>query len=136
MQLSDFERLSDADKLKLIIELKEEFQKAKSEFEKLKELQSIFRVWVRLRQKLFPFNCSGEEIKGIDLNLLDSDVAGCVSIFLTRGRLEQRQIEALYYCDDCLDFVTLEMRQGYEGWYFRQLKTLTSAIIEYRRKWK
>ncbi|HEX7314016.1 MAG TPA: hypothetical protein VF297_08840 [Pyrinomonadaceae bacterium] len=43
-------------------------------------------------------------------------------------------MDALSYCNDCLDTVLLEL-QGYEGWYYRQLKTVTSAIMEYQTKW-
>ena len=117
-----------------LLELKEELQKTKSKLNQLEELQSIFRIWVRLKQKLFPSNYGGIDIRGILLDTLDSDVAGCISTFLRRGQLEPFQKEALYYCDDCLDVVILEL-QGYEGWYFRQLKALTSAIIEYQKKW-
>ena len=87
-----------------------------------------------MRQKLFPSDCSGVDIRGIDLVTLDSDVAGCVSTFLTRGHLEPGSMDTLYYCNDCLDTVVLEL-QGYEGWYYRQLQALTSAVIEYQKKW-
>ncbi len=117
-----------------LLELRKELEETKSKLRRLEDLQNIFRVWVRLRQKLFPSNCSGVDVRGIDLVMLDSDVAGCVSTFLTRGQLDQRQKEYLYFCDECLDVVNREL-QAYEGWYFRQLKALTSAIIEFQRKW-
>jgi len=117
-----------------LLELRKELEETKSRLHRLEELQDIFRIWVRLRQKLFPSNCRGVDIRGVDLLMLDSDVAGCVSTFLMQGRLEQNQTEALYYCDECLDVVNLEL-EGYEGWYYRQLKALTSAIIDFRRKW-
>lgn len=117
-----------------LFELRKELEETKSKLQRLEELQNIFRLWVRLKEKLFPSCCSGEEVRGIDLVTLDSNVAGCVATFLTRGRLDERQKEYLYFCDDCLGTVTLEL-QGYESWYFRQLKALTSAIIEFQRKW-
>jgi hypothetical protein len=117
-----------------LIELRKELEQTKSKLQRLEELQHIFRLWVRLKEKLFPSGCGGEDVRGIDLVTLDSNIAGCVSTFLTRGQLDERQNEYLYFCDDCLDSVTLEL-QGYEGWYFRQLKALTSAIIEFQRKW-
>ena len=115
-------------------DLKKELDETKSKLHQLEELQHIFRIWVRLRQKLFPSNCSGLDVRGIDLVTLDSDVAGCVSTFLMEGHLESKTMDALYYCDDCLSTVILEL-QGYEGWYYRQLKALTSAIKEYQKKW-
>jgi len=117
-----------------LIELRKKLEETKTKLHRLEELQSIFRIWVRLSRKLFPSNCSGVDIRGIDLVTLDSNVAGCVSTFLAQGHLEASSMDALYYCNDCLDTVALEL-QGYEGWYFRQLKALTSAIIEYQTKW-
>ena len=115
-------------------ELGKELEETKSKLQQLEELQNIFRIWVRLRQKLFPSNCSSVDVRGIDLVTLDSGVAGCASSFLTQGHLDSKSMDALYYCDDCLNTVILEL-QGYEGWYYRQLTALTSAIIEYQRKW-
>ncbi len=39
----------------------------------------------------------------------------------------------LYACSDDLYVVLLEL-QGYEGFYFRQMKSLTSGIIEYEKR--
>ncbi len=117
-----------------LLELRKELEETKSKLHQLEELQDIFRIWVKLKQKLFPSNCSGADVRGIDLVTLDSDVAGCVSTFLTQGFLESKLIDTLYNCGDCLDTVVLEL-QGYEGWYYRQLKILTSAIVNYQQKW-
>lgn len=115
-------------------ELRKELEETTSKLHQLEELQNIFRIWVKLRQKLFPSNCSGVDIRGSDLVTLDSDVAGCVTTFLNQGHLESKSMDALYYCDDCLDTVILDL-QGYEGWYYRQLRALTSAIIGYQKRW-
>ena len=117
-----------------MLELRKELEETQSRLRRLEELQDIFQLWVRLKEKLFPAGCSGQDVRGMDLVLLDSNVAGCVSTFLTRGGLDEKQQEYLYFCNDCLDTVTLELHE-YEGWYFRQLKALTSAIIEFQRKW-
>ena len=117
-----------------LLELRKELEETKAKLHQPEELQNIFRMWVRLRRKLFPSDCRGADIRGIDLVALDSDVAGCVAAFLEHGHLEPSSMNALYYCDDCLSTVVLEL-QGYEGWYYRQLKALTSAIMEYQKKW-
>lgn len=96
------------------------------------ELLKIYRLWVTHREKLFPDSCRGETSRGIDLDTLRQNFFGCVSSFLTRGSLTSEQKEYLYACDDELGIVTLEL-QGYEGFYFRQMKSLTSAIIDYLR---
>ena len=94
------------------------------------ELLKIYRLWARHREKLFPDGCRGETIRGIDLDTLRRNFFGCVSSFLTRGVLTDEQKEYLYACDDDLGIVTLEL-QGYEGFYSRQMKSLTSATIAY-----
>lgn len=133
-ELDKIERLSETEKINIIIELNENLQNMQIQIHKLEELQNVFRLWIKLKRKLFPSNCSGLEIRDISLDILAADVAGCVEAFLTSGKLEQRQRENLYYSIDCLDIVLLEL-QSYESWYFKQMKTLSSAIIEYEKKW-
>ena len=108
-EITDLEKLTDAEKT---------------------ELLKIYRLWAKHREKSFPEGCRGEMIRGIDLDTLRQNFFGCVSSFLIRGILTAEQKEYLYACADDLDIVTLEL-QGYEGFYFRQMKTLTSAVIEY-----
>lgn len=132
-ELNNIEQLSETEKINLIFELKEALQKTQSHVHKLEAVHNIFREWIKLKRKLFPSSCSGIEIRDIDLVMLDTDVAGCIDAFLTGCKLEQRQREKLYYFIDCLDIVLLDL-QGYERWYFNQLKTISSAIIEYEKK--
>ena len=94
------------------------------------ELLNIYRLWVKHREKSFPEGCRGEMIRGIDLDTLHQNFFGCVSSFLIRGVLTDEQKEYLYACDDDLGIVTLEL-QGYEGFYFRQMRTLTAATIKH-----
>ena len=129
-KLPELESLPEGEKVNLIHRLLAEVEQLQAERERTDKLHHIFRLWVRLKQKLYPSDCHGIEVRGILLDSLDQDVAGCVSTYLTTGELNERQWEALYYCKDCLETVTLEL-QGFAGWYFRQLKALASAIIEY-----
>jgi hypothetical protein len=108
-EVIDFEKLTDGEKTALL---------------------KIYRLWAKHREKSFPQGCRGEMIRGIDLDTLHQNFFGCVSSFLTRGVLTDGQKEYLYACDDDLGIVTIEL-QDYEGFYFRQMKTLTSAIVEY-----
>ena len=128
--MNGLEKLRESDKTKLLLKLKNDLQDSQSRINELEELLKIYRLWVKHREKCFPDNCRGENIRGIDLDLLDQDFFGCVTSFLSRRNLTSRQQEYLYACDDDLGIVTLEL-QGYEGFYFRQMKSLTSAIIEY-----
>lgn len=115
-------------------ELRKELGETKAELRRLEELQNVFRLWVGLKQKLFPSECGGTDVRGVDLVSLDVDVAGCVSNFLTKGVLTQSQLDALYNCEDSLNLVNPEL-QGYAGWYFRRLQSLTSAVIAYLQRW-
>jgi hypothetical protein len=102
---------------------------------RLEDLQKIFRLWLRLREKHWPSNCNSLDIHGINLVVLDSDIAGCVSWFLHNESLDQARLESLYYSNDALDIVNLELQHGFESWWFKQLKALTSSIIEFQHKW-
>ena len=97
-------------------------------------LLKIYRLWVTHREKSYPEDCRGEMIRGIDLDTLHQNFFGCVTSFLIRGGLTDEQKEYLYACDDDLGIVTLEL-QGYEGFYFRQMKSLTSAMMEFLAKY-
>jgi hypothetical protein len=111
-EMSDLEKLADGEKT---------------------ELLKIYRLWAKHREKRFPDSCRGEMIRGIDLDTLHQNFFGCVSSLLIRGALTEEQKEYLYACDDDLGIVTLEL-QGYEGFYFRQMKSLTSAVMEFLAK--
>jgi hypothetical protein len=47
----------------------------------------IEELWNEHRSTTFPKACRGKDVSGIDLVMLDADVAGCVNTFLDRGNL-------------------------------------------------
>lgn len=102
---------------------------------RLEDLRKIYRLWIRLREKQWPSSCNSIKIRGIDLVTLDSDVFGCVSCFLHNESLDQARLESLYSSNDALNVVNLELQHGFESWWFKQLKALTSSIIEFEHKW-
>jgi hypothetical protein len=126
--MNDTEKLTESEKTELLRKLKNNLQASEARVSELEELLHIYRLWVKHREKMFPENCRGMSIRGVDLDILRQNFFGCVSTFLTRGGLTNEQKEYLYACDDDLGIVTLEL-QGYEGFYFRQMKTLISAVI-------
>ena len=128
----EIEELPDGEKVDLILQLQQQVQDAQARISRGEELQKIYKLWIRNRQKLYPDNCRGESIKGIDLDYLEQTIAGCVTTFLTREEHSPEQMEHLYVSRDDLEWVTREL-QGYEGFYFRQLKAIISAIIGYER---
>ena len=112
----------------------EEVGDCQEKLARLEELQTIFRYWFRLREKTWPSECSGKDVGGQLLDLLDSDVAGSVSTFLGHGFLTQVQLEALIYCDEALPAVINEL-DGFPYCWLSQLKKLTSSILNYKNRW-
>ena len=130
---AEIEGMPDGDKVDLILQLQEQAQEAETRVGRREELQKIYKLWITNREKRFPDNCRGENIKGIDLGYLHQTIVGCITTFLTKERLNPEQRDYLYASNDDLEWVTREL-QGYEGFYFRQLKSIVSAIIEYERQ--
>ena len=127
---TEIEEMSDGEKLDLILHLQQKIHEAKARNSKLEDLQKIYKLWIKNRGKLYPDKCRGESIKGIDLDYLHQIIVGCVTTFLAREHVSPEQREYLYASHDELEWVGREL-QGYEGFYFRQLKAIVSAIIEY-----
>src|SRR5215216_3167705 len=125
----EIEEMPDGEKVVLILQLQQKIHDAEARIRKQEELLKIYKLWIKHREKLYPDNCRGESIKEIDFNYLHQTIVGCVTTFLTRWQLSPEQREYLNASNDDLEWVTLEL-QGYEGFYFRQLKAIVSSIIE------
>ncbi|KAA3643080.1 MAG: hypothetical protein DWQ07_21420 [Chloroflexi bacterium] len=90
----------------------------------------IKQLWNEHRAAKFPKDYSGEEIEGIDLVLLDMDVAGCILKFLQNGSkldLWTTAILGLHYRD--LTLVRQEL-EGEAKEYFQRLETLSRLVLE------
>ena len=58
--------------------------------------RQVARLWRAHVRREFPGRLRGEEIEGIDLVLLDAQVAGCVSTWLgSRGPLDPVRLQVL-----------------------------------------
>jgi hypothetical protein len=128
----EIEELTENEKVELILEQQQKLHDAEARINKQEKLHKIYRLWIRNREKLYPDQCRGESVSGIDLDTLHCTVDGCVTTFLSRETLSAQQIDYLYASNDDLELVTREL-QDYEGFYFRQLQTIVSSIIEYKR---
>jgi hypothetical protein len=127
------EELPDGEKVDSILQLQQKLQEAEARISRREELQKIYKLWIKNREKRYPDNCRGESIKGIDLDYLHQTIVGCITTFLTRERVSPEQREYFYASNDDLEWVAREL-QGYEGYYFRQLKAVVSSVIEYERQ--
>jgi hypothetical protein len=130
---TEIERMRDDEKIDLILQLQQKIYETQTQVSSLEELQKIHMLWIKNREKLYPDKCRGESVRGIDLDNLHQTIVGCITTFLMREQLNPEQKEYLYASNDDLEWVVREL-QGYEGFYFRQLKAIVSAIIEYENK--
>lgn len=87
-------------------------------------MSEIESVWREHQAAAFPSDCRGEDIDGVDLVLLDTETAGCISTYLTkRGQINSNQIACLRHCCDELDVVVPELGADARA-YFHRLQRL------------
>ncbi len=81
------------------------------------------------KQVLFPPECRGEEINGVDLVMLDADISGCISSFLkSKGRLDPKRIEILEKCQKDLNKLASKMECKSKD-YYDNLKELVDFVL-------
>jgi hypothetical protein len=92
--------------------------------------QKIPELWnIHLASK-FPRGYGGETIEGIDLVLLDSDIAGCVSTFITNnGQLDLFRTAILGRCYRDSTIVTSHLA-GEAKERFSRLETLSNLVLK------
>lgn len=113
--------------------MREEIRRITLRNHQLEELLAIHKLWLKHQGKLFPTECGGKSVAEVDLVSLDSYTAGCVSVFLERGKLDKKRRAVLQRCEQDLDAAS-EALDGYAGIYYRQLKKLASAVLGYTDK--
>ena len=90
----------------------------------------IEQLWQEHYATEFPKGYGGEEIKDIDLTLLDSEAAGCILTFLQNGRkLDLCRTAILGLCYRDLAIVLQEL-DGKARDYFQRLETLSRFVLE------
>ncbi len=102
-----------------------------SRLAKAEQIIAVFRLWLRHNGTSFSDGYSDESIRGIDLVMLESDVSGCIHVFLDRGKLDQHRRGVLYACIDDLTIVTLELGYTWAGSYFERLRRMAVMIVDY-----
>ncbi len=98
--------------------------------DKEERYHEILRLWNSLSAAPFPSGCRGREVAEIDLVLLDSTIAGCISAFLeSKGLLDLRRTALLGLC--LRDLVMIVGILGGEAQaYFRRLEEATCLVLE------
>jgi len=91
---------------------------------------SLENLWIAHMNREFP-DCRGEEIQGIDLVLLDSTAAGCISslISASKSNYDKEKIDILKKCIWELETI-LRKLHGYSKEYFESLKEVSVLIIQ------
>ncbi|WP_377268669.1 hypothetical protein [Peterkaempfera sp. SMS 1(5)a] len=82
----------------------------------------LARLWEERRRALFPASFRGVDIEGVDLVLLDADVAGLIQRELNRG-LDSDGIAILWACIADLDKIVPLANEEYCASYFTRLRT-------------
>ncbi len=88
------------------------------------------QLWHDHSNSKFPTGYGGEEIEGIDLVLLDSTVAGCISSFLKNDRqldLGRTAILGLCYREISIVLRTLK---GEAEEYFTRLESMSKLVLQ------
>jgi hypothetical protein len=94
----------------------------------LDELAS--QPWAEHLEAPFPTRRRGEEIAGVDLVMLDADVAGCVQTWMSNSfRLDEPHRGWLARCLGDLDRALPLMDDGAERDYFERLRRLARLAL-------
>lgn len=89
----------------------------------------IEELWQEHLGVEFPSGCGGEEVEGIDLVLLDADIAGCIETYLERRKLDLKHAAILGLCyRDCA--VAVKSLNGVAKDYFLRLEKLAKLVME------
>lgn len=89
----------------------------------------IDKLWQEHKGVRFPSGYGGEDADGIDLALLDGDIAGCVETFIKRQHLDLERTAILGLCyRDCT--VAVRGLNGVAKEYFQRLEKLAMLILQ------
>jgi hypothetical protein len=77
----------------------------------------------------FPARLRGEEIDGVDMVMLDADIAGCVSTWLSQsGSLDHGRHQILRQCGDDLERVMPTLDIPEERAYYDRLSAMAKLV--------
>ena len=88
------------------------------------------RLWDEHLSAPFPAGLRGQEIEGIDLVMLDADIAGCVSTWLgNKGRLDEPRRRWLEGSLDDLARILPLLADRDERVYYERLRQLAQLAL-------
>ena len=90
----------------------------------------ILELWQQHSSTPFPKGYGGKVINGIDLSLLDAEIAGGIHMYVhNSGELDSRHVEILSKCLVDLNTVLLLLNHE-ELTYFNRLGQLADLVLE------
>lgn len=88
----------------------------------------IEQLWREHKLAAFPQDYRGKDVNGVDLVMLDADVAGCVDTFLSRGNLNLFQTPILGLCYRNLTYSIPMLSEEGKAYYCR-LDRLAELVL-------
>src|SRR4026208_1721712 len=89
----------------------------------------IEQLWREHKLAAFPQHYRGKDLNGVDLVMLDADVAGCVDTFVSRGNLNLFQTAILGLCYRNLTYLIPVLSE--EGrTYYSRLELLAELVLK------
>jgi hypothetical protein len=89
----------------------------------------ILELWQQHSSTPFPKGYGGKVINGIDLSLLDAEIAGCIHMYVHSGELDSRHVEILSKC--LVDLNTILLLLNHEELiYFNRLGQLADLVLQ------
>ena len=96
--------------------------------------QLVAPLWERHLARPFPPRLRGEEIEGVDMVLLDADIAGCTQTWLKSSTdLDTMRRGALRDCLGDLDTVLPQLSDPEEAAYYAGLRELAVGVLSAQR---
>lgn len=89
----------------------------------------IKELWAERNLNPFPKGLGGKDVNGIDFDMLDADIAGCVMVYLERGTLDVRRTAILGLCYRNCEFVVPILNEEAAEYYWR-LGRLAELILK------
>ena len=89
----------------------------------------ILELWKQHSSATFPKGHGRTELHGIDLDLLDAEIAGCIQMYVNHGTLEYRHLATL--SNRLIDLNTIVLLLSREELvYFNRLRTLADLVLQ------
>lgn len=90
---------------------------------------AVARLWQEHLRARFPAALRGAELAGVDMVLLDADIAGCVSVWLNNGRtLDTERLGTLRDCIADLDQILPLLNEPEDRRYYQRLHQLALFV--------